>query len=226
MTKKNIRQSRAGLTILETTVSVVMFVVLFATVAATLGTGRSTLITLHTSNTLNTSLNTSLERIKYELIQSGRDGNGLLQTRVDAGGPNGSKILRISVPVICQNGESLVDSTGKVNQWGAPIQWGCNGRVSCDNGIQPAAACTSTYKCVEYRISDQNELIRQIVEDDCTVALNQGTPLTSVIASNIYDLQVTINSNFVTVTITAAAAAVTQDLIRVTNSFNLYFRNI
>ena len=66
----------------------------------------------------------SLQRISFELQESGRDSAGNLKVSIlDGTGVNGSDILRFSVP-LCICGVSPIDTNGYVNRWGAPSQWG------------------------------------------------------------------------------------------------------
>lgn len=69
----------------------------------------------------------ALSRLSVELQESGMDSAGALQvTLFDGVGPNGSDILRFSIP-LCLCGTSPIDSNGDVRNWGAPLVWGQSG---------------------------------------------------------------------------------------------------
>lgn len=66
----------------------------------------------------------ALQRLSAELQESGMDSLGALQVSVlDGVGPNGSDILRFSIP-LCLCGTSPLDSSGDVRNWGASLMWG------------------------------------------------------------------------------------------------------
>lgn len=74
----------------------------------------------------------TLQRISFELQESGRNNIGVLQVTILNGqGVNGTDILRFTVP-LCVCGLSPIDSNGDVSRWGAPLTWG-------------QAGCSTTY---------------------------------------------------------------------------------
>lgn len=73
---------------------------------------------------LSNNARQTLQRISYELQESGRDSNTILQTTIfDGAGVSNTDILRFSIP-LCVCGISPIDTNGNVSRWGAPLQWG------------------------------------------------------------------------------------------------------
>lgn len=208
-----------GFTLLETLVSAAVFAIAVAGVFLLLLAGQSTFFNAGTSIEAQQNLRMALVKITRELQESGIDKNGVSQVTVlEGAGPDATDILRFSMPVICHSGDSVIDNSGDVAHWGAPLTWGCTSSscMDADNN------CTTVdYKYVEYSKNAQNELIRKVLNN------GGGTVRENLIAQDISDFQAVKSADAKTVTlqISAQKKSVANRVVGASTSTEIYLRN-
>jgi prepilin-type N-terminal cleavage/methylation domain-containing protein len=154
--------NRTGFTFVETMVVVAILSFLIAATYGAFVSGQT--IWTKTNNTieLEEHLGRALDRIVPELRQTGHESKGIFQVSVDSQtGVGGSDIFRFSIPVICESGGNPVNANGDTAHWGAPLTWGCN-QASC---MDENNNCdTVEYKFVEYRLNEEHQIIRRVLD--------------------------------------------------------------
>jgi len=131
-------------------------------------------------------------------------------------GPGNSDTITVSIPVICEAGQGLVDSSGSIAHWGAPLIWGCTDS-SCMDADDDCS--TVDYKYIQYGIDDQDQFIRRVMDDIGTLVSEQ------VFASNIKDLQFTISGSVITMTVSAEITTPRRRTLTAQTSVDVYLRN-
>lgn len=207
-----------GVTLIEMMMAVAIFVIVVTGVYGALSAGRSTWADSETSVQLQQNLRLVLEKITRELQESGFDKNGTWQVSINAGGVNGSSILKFSIPVICHNGDSVIDANGDVAYWGAPLTWGCTS-YSCMDADNTCA--TVDYKYLQYAIDSSNQLLRKVLNNASNLVQQ------TIIAGNITGFTVanSADQKVVTLVITAQKTSGTGRSISASATMNVYLRN-
>ncbi|HOW35917.1 MAG TPA: type II secretion system protein [Candidatus Omnitrophota bacterium] len=208
-----------GFTLFETLVSVSIFAIAVTGVFLLLLAGQSTFFNAGTSIEAQQSLRMALVKVTRELQESGIDNNGVSQVTILQGaGPNGTDILRFSMPVICHSGDSVINSSGDVAHWGAPLTWGCTSSscMDADNDCM-----TLDYKYVEYSKNAQNELIRKVLNN------GGGTVREDLVAQDILDFQAAKSTDEKTVTLQMSTQkkSVVNRVVGASTSTEIYLRN-
>jgi len=122
------------------------------------------------------------------------------------------------MPVQCEVGASVIDASGDVAYWGAPLTWGCTDSSCMDADDD----CTTVdYKYVEYRIDSNNQLLRRVLDVGFNVIREE------IFAQNITDLQAVMSGdqNAITLTFTVLKNTALNRQISTTSSINVYLRN-
>lgn len=121
-----------GFTLVEVLVTTLLLSIILTAGMMLFISGQNAFVLSSMRASLQDSGRKALQRISFELQESGRDSAGVLKVSIlDGTGVNGTDILRFSVP-LCVCGMSPIDSNGNVSRWGAPVQWG-------------QAGCTTNY---------------------------------------------------------------------------------
>lgn len=201
-----------GFSLVEMMVVTLILVIAIAGAFVIFSSGQSAWFTTDVQIRLQENLRQVVDKISSELRQS-RVGQGQI---FNGTGPNNSDSVRFSIPIICDAAAQLLDQNGDVQNWGAPLTWGCTA-VACMDADN--SCLTRDYASIEYKINNSNELIRQV--------LNQGNnPVREdVFAHRITDFQISINGSVITLTVTGQ---VTSDMNRVLTAqatHEIYLRN-
>ena len=208
-----------GYTMVEMLVVVAISAFMLTSMFTTLMTGQATWFTADSAIELRDNIRMSSEKIARELRESGFDSTHTAQVTVfDGTGVNATDILRFSMPVLCNTVTSLLDASGNVAHWGAPLTWGCT-TSSCMDADNTCA--TVEYKYVQYEINSSNQLVRKILSPALAVARQE------TIASNVTNTQITtsVDQNVITIQLTAQKLSPLRKLITLTKSLDVYLRN-
>ena len=214
------RNKKKGMSLVELMVVVAILTALIAGLFTVLGAARISWTTTDANNQLVDNLRQTIAKVSKELGQSGSSGGGaMMQVIIGNGaGVGGSDTIKFSIPVICHSGDSLIDSSGSVSYWGAPLTWGCT-TSSCMDADDVCA--TVDYKYLQYEINASNQLLRKVLN------AASSTVRTDVVAQNISDFQAAISAdnNVVTLTITASRVSDSRKTVSMTNTTDVYLRN-
>lgn len=203
----------------ETMFAVAIFLVVATGVYTVLASGRSTWYDTTTSIELQQNLRFTLEKMTRELNESGFDKNNIWQVTISDGvGVNGTDILKFSIPIICHSGDKVIDGSGDVAYWGAPLTWGCTSS-SCMDVDNDCA--TRDYRYVQYSLDNSNQLVRSILDNGGAVVRQD------IVAHNITDFQITnsVDKKIVTLQVTAQKKSSISRTLVATVSMDVYLRN-
>jgi len=182
-------------------------------------TGQSTWFTAEASMDTRDNIRVSSEKIARELQESGFDSVGTYQVTIgDGTGDGGTDLLRFTMPVTCHSGDSILNSTGDVAHWGAPLTWGCTD-ASCMDGDNNCE--TAEYKYIEYLLNDHNTLIRRALD------YNQSVVREDVIASDItaFQAEANFNQRIIKISLTAETNPTGRLKTTASSEMNIYLRN-
>ena len=203
---------KKGFTLLETLIVVLIVTVMLTGGYLVLSTGQATWFTTDTNIRLQENLRQSLEKVIMELRQS-----SVSQTQLfDGTGANNTDVIRFSVPIVCQAGERLIDINGDVQHWGAPLTWGCTDSTCMDADNDCSVI---NYKYIEYRINNENQLIRKVLDEALTVVR------TDVFAHNISDFQITSGFGRVNLSVTVLKTTAMNRVLSAQTNEEVYLRN-
>ena len=214
----NVRQ-HSGFSMVELLVVIAISAFMLTSIFTTLMTGQATWFTADTSIELRENIRSSNQKIARELRESGFNSAATSQVTVlDSGGANSTDILRFSMPVLCNTATSLLDNSGNVAHWGAPLTWGCT-TSSCMDADNTCG--TVEYKYVQYEVTAGNQLVRKVLSPALAVVTQ------STIASNITNMQITISAdqNVITIQLTAQKISPMRKTVTLTKSLDVYLRN-
>lgn len=154
--------NRSGFTLIETILVVAILSFLIAATYGAFLSGQSIWSRTDNAIELDENLGRAIDRIVPELRQTGHDSKGIFQISIDSHtGVGGSDIFRFSIPVICESGGNPVNAVGDTAHWGAPLTWGCT-KASC---MDENNNCdTVEYKFVEYRLNEQHNIVRRVLD--------------------------------------------------------------
>lgn len=175
-------------------------------------TGRSIWFETDVNIQLQENLRKTLERITMELRQT-QTGQ---QQLFDGAGPFATDIIRFSIPIICEAGNSLLDNNGDIAYWGAPLTWGCTDS-SCMDADEDCA--TVDYKSIEYRINNSNQLVRRVLDEVNNLVRED------IFAENINDFQIQSAGGLMILQTTVQQATAMNRIRTVQSTANVYFRN-
>lgn len=150
-----------------------------------LASGKATWYQTDVNIQLQENLRKAVEKLSMELRQT---QTAQLQI-LDSAGANNTDVIRFSIPILCQAGVNWINTNGDVANWGAPLTWGCTD-VSCSD--QDGNCGTLEYKFIEYRINNNQEFVRRVLNGGLTQIRED------VFAQNIQDFQVQRNGLMVT----------------------------
>lgn len=201
-----------GLSLVEVMVTTLLMASLFGGGYLLLSTGQATWFTTDVQIQLQENLRKSIERLLVELRQTNSGQSQIF----DGIGPGSSDSIRFSIPVVCHAGDNLINSSGDVAYWRAPLTWGCTSATCMD---ADDVCATVDYKSIEYKLDDSNDLIRQVLNDFGTVVR------TDTFAKNISDFQVTASGKILTLTVTAQKSTVFKRSLSSQLTVQVYLRN-
>lgn len=182
-------------------------------------TGQATWFSADASIELREGVRSAAQKIARELRESGFDAAAVYQITIgDGTGTNGTDTLRFSMPVLCNSATSVLNASGDIAYWGAPLTWGCTSSTCMD---ADDVCNTVEYKYVQYEINSSSQLIRKVLNPALTVVRQE------VISSNIIDMQVTksADQNVVTIQLTAQKQSGMHRMINLTKSVDVFLRN-
>lgn len=180
---KNMKHN--AFTLVELLIVVFILSLLLAGGYMVLSTGQSTWYATDVNIRLQENLRKVIEKLSVELRQT----QVAQQQILDAAGANNTDVVRFSIPIICQAGGSLLNPSGDVAYWGAPLTWGCTD-VSCSDADGDCAVLE--YKYIEYRVNANQQLTRRILNSVLNVVRED------VLAQNILDFQMRLNGKVMT----------------------------
>jgi len=120
-------RSSQGFTLVEVMVALLLLGVVLTTGSMVFVAGQNLFALTSAQSDLQTNAGLTLQRVSFELQNSGRDASDALRVSIDDNaGTNSTDILRFAVP-LCTCGTAITTTDGDVNHWGAPLIWGQNG---------------------------------------------------------------------------------------------------
>jgi len=177
-------------------------------------TGQATWFATGINIRLQENLRLSLQRISAEL----RHTRIAQQQILDGAGLGGSDVIRFSIPVICEAGGNLLDENGDVAHWGAPFRWGGTDSTDMDADDD---CMTVDYKFVEYRLNNNNQLVRRVLDGGSAYVANSEREF----ANSISDFQIRINGGVITLQISAQETAENNRVLTASATMDVYLRN-
>lgn len=118
------KTNKNGFTLAETMVCALLLAIIFMSGSMLFVAGQSLWSFAGGHIQLQENARRTLQKVSFELRESGRDANGILQLWISNNtGPNNSDILRLAMP-LCLCGRSVMDETMNIRTWGAPLSWG------------------------------------------------------------------------------------------------------
>lgn len=212
--------STNGFTMVELMIVVAILTAMMGGLYMTLATGQDTWMNTDTQISLQENIRLTLDRVSKEVRETGSNaGGGMELTMFDGTGVNGSDIIRFAMPVICEAGETIIDANGDVNNWGAPLTWGCTDSTCMDADDD---CDTVDYRWVEYRIDNNNQLLRRTLDNAASVVR------TDIFAHNISDFQVQYvgaGQEVVRLTVTATRNTNANRTVTEATSIDITLRN-
>jgi len=122
-----VAKSSQGFTLTELMAALLLFGVVATAGTLVFMSGQNLFAVTSSQSDIQTNAGLTLQRVSFELQNSGRDSSNTLQVSIqDNAGTNGTDVLRFAVP-ICTCGTAVMTTAGEVNHWGAPLVWGQNG---------------------------------------------------------------------------------------------------
>lgn len=119
---------KSGITLVEMMVTLLLLSVVMTAALSVFIIGQQIFVDSSLTSDLQFNASQAMQRISFELEDSGVDKNGTLMVSRTAN-PDplvpGTDILLFSIPV-CVRATSLMDQNGDVRFWGAPLTWGSN----------------------------------------------------------------------------------------------------
>ena len=202
-----------GFTLIEFLMVSTIFSILILAGYSMLSSGEATWFTTDVQIQLQQNLRQTLEKVSKELRET---SSSQVVSGLDGAGVSGSDILRFSMPVICHNGDNVMDASGNVAHWGAPLTWGCT-QSSC---MHKDNTCSSVdYKYIEYQINTSNQLLRRVLNN------SGGLVRQDIFAQNIKDFQVSLANNVLTMTVTAYRKTDLNRSMTSSNNLSVSLRN-
>ena len=214
-----IKNSR-GFTMVELMIAIGILSIIFIASFTALQVGIMVWSKSDTNVILDENLQMALDKVKGELRRTGFDSAGAFQlTLTDNTGVNGSDIIQFSIPVVCQSNGSLIDASGNIANWRAPLTWGCTSS-SCMDADNSCA--TVDYRYIQYVLINGNFLVRRVLN------AAQALVREDRIASNISNFQITISADrrSVTVLLTASRISNLRETISASLRSDIALRNI
>lgn len=208
-----------GLSLVEVLVVLLIFTILGGGLMVVLNTGQRTWFNADTQIELQQSMRKTLISLMAEIEESGIDKNGVSQLVLSDGiGANGTDVVKFSVPIVCQAGSSVLDASGDVAYWGAPLTWGCTA-ASCMDADNNCS--TLDYKYLQYLIVNGDQLVRRVLNSA------NGVVREDLMAEGVSDLQSSVSADGrkVTVQITMQKMSVVNRLITLSSVVDVYLRN-
>lgn len=198
---------RKGFTLVEILFVVAILSFLVIGLFNVLTVGQNAWYNTDVSVEIQQDLRNALMRLTRELHQSGFKCNNppdctstTIQVTVLTGaGVNGTDILRFKLPVDYNQDGYIKNSNGIVELWGANLTWGCSD-FSCQRPLSPEVQ-SNNYQ-VEYSVDENRRLLRQVLDN----SLNYIR--TDIYADNIDNFTVTLNGNFVNISLDASRKSV------------------
>lgn len=209
---KNIIFSNTGFTLIETMFAVAILTFLLGGAYALLATGQTSWANTETSIQLNESLRQVVNRVAMELRQTKQSEYQIFNDT----GSGGTDIIRFSIPVVCEANTSVINSSGDVAYWRAPLTWGCTASTCMDVDNE---CDTVDYKYIEYQIDASKQLLRRVLDG------NSAQVRQDIMAKNILDFQLGALTDGVSMQITAQKKSVQGRLMTDQTTVDIGFRN-
>ena len=204
--------NRQGFTLMEMMTASAVFSIMAAGMYFMLASGQAAWWTTDAQAELQQNLRQTLERVSKEL----RETSDVKVSVSEAAGVNNSDILKFYMPILCQAGMNVMDSSGNVAYWGAPFTWGCTD-VSC---MDTDGKCSTLDNyALQYQINSQNQFLRRVVNSGGSVVKE------AVFASDIVDFQIVRTTNMVNLTITAQRKTNLNRVLNTTMQLDIRLRN-
>ena len=203
--------SKNGFSLVELLVVVSIISVMLGGTFVVFSAGESSWCTAEAGIALQESLRRTLDHVTMELRQSKTS-----QIQVfDGTGLNSSDIIRFSIPVICHNGDTLLDGSGDVAQWGATLRWGCRDAACMD---ADDSCTTADYEYIEYRLAAGDRLVRRVLDG------NFDEVREDIFANNMTDFQIT-NGSVLSIQATARVPTAMNRVLTAQTTTSLFVRN-
>lgn len=203
--------SKNGFSLVEILVVVSIISVMLGGIFVVFSAGESSWFTAEAGIALQESLRRTLDHVTMELRQSKTS-----QIQVfDGTGLNSSDIIRFSIPVICHNGDTLLDGSGDVAQWGATLRWGCRDAACMD---ADDSCTTADYEYIEYRLDAGDRLVRRVLDG------NLDEVREDIFANNMTDFQIT-NGPVLSIQATARVPTAMNRVLTAQTTTSLFVRN-
>lgn len=202
--------SKNGFSLVEILVVVSIISVMLGGIFVVFSAGESSWFTAEAGIALQESLRRTLDHVTMELRQIKAD------PIIDGAGLNGTDIFRFSIPIICHNGDTLLDSNGDVAQWGATLRWGCRDAACMD---ADDSCTTADYEYIEYRLDAGDRLVRRVLDGNLDIVRED------ILANNITDFQGTWNNSVLSIQATARVPTAMNRVLTAQTTTRLFVRN-
>ncbi|MBF0478669.1 MAG: prepilin-type N-terminal cleavage/methylation domain-containing protein [Candidatus Omnitrophica bacterium] len=235
ITNERKNNNRAGYSLLELMVVIAILMMLMSALFRLLGRGSEVWTLSDTKIDLQSNLRSLRDRIAGELEQSGSDGTNMKVFISQGTGVNSSDVLKFSIPVVCQSGGSIMNSTADVAYWGAPLTYGCTDYTCMDHDNNCA---TIDYTWLVYQLKlntdltqlnknnpvQQYQLVRQVLGADGTTVVRED-----VMGANVPGFKAsfdTASNALITLTLTASGISnFRRTVLPMTTTFEVNLRN-
>lgn len=221
--REKLRQTN-GMTLVEIMIVVLIVSFMAGGIYFVFSAGQASWFNSDIQIQMRQGLRRSLQRLSSELRQSKESTNAADDHAdiSDGAGVGTTDILTFSIPIICEAGGEFIDPvTEIIENWGAPLNWGCTTLICMD---QDQDCLFLEYKYIKYYLNSDNELVREILDE------NNVSKKTEVFAQDITDFQVTMSGNdangyVYTVSISTQKDSVTHRTMVAQASMDIYLRN-
>ncbi|MBP9855403.1 MAG: hypothetical protein KBD53_11105 [Candidatus Omnitrophica bacterium] len=208
-----------GFSIPELMVAIAIFIAMMGGVYMSMAAGQDSWGTTSLQIELQQNLRLALEKVSKELRETGSNSAGSMMVTINNNtGVNSSDVIKFFMPVICESGDSIIDSNGNVANWGAPLTWGCTSSTCMDADND---CSTVDYSYLEYALNNNNQLERRVRNAADAVVR------TDILAQRISNFQTVLNNNNTEITITATAlgTSIKRRTITMTDNIAVFLRN-
>ncbi len=212
MVKTKTILNNTGLTLVETMFAVAILTFLLGGAYALLATGQTSWANTETNIQLNESLRQIVNRMSMELRQTKQGEYQIL----DGIGSNGTDIIRFSIPVVCEANTSVINATGDVAYFRAPLTWGCTSSTCMDADNE---CDTIEYKYIEYQVDASKQLLRRVLDGNAALVRQD------IVAKNVLDFQLAAITDGVSMQITAQKKSLKGRLMTDQTTVDVGFRN-
>ena len=207
---KCLRNNR-GFTLLEMLIAIGIFTLMMTGAIISLTSGQNSWLSSDLQIDLQDSIRKSFAKVSSELRQSSASQVQVVQN----GGTGSTDSIAFAIPIRCEADMDLLGAGTSIQYWGAPLTWGCTSSTCMDADND---CSTLDYSQVQYMLNGTN-LVRRVL-DSSSLLVQQDT-----IARDVTDLQITVNTNVVTIDVTAQQTTALNTTVTATMSLDVYMRN-